>query len=65
MAVMLLLFGGTLCADLVGCGTATRPVTRALRRGGSLGSRTIQRARLPPRTALTVAALMVGVAMIP
>jgi putative ABC transport system permease protein len=65
MAVMLLLLGGTLLAPgLVGVSErAARPVTRRLYgQEGALGSRNIQRARL--RTALTVAALMVGVAMI-
>jgi putative ABC transport system permease protein len=65
MAVMLLLFGGTLVVPgLVGASErASRPVTRRIYgEEGALGSRNIQRARL--RTALTVAALMVGVAMI-
>jgi len=65
MGVMLLLFGGTLVVPgLVGLWErASRPLTRRIYgEEGALGSRNIQRARL--RTALTVAALMVGVAMI-
>jgi putative ABC transport system permease protein len=65
MAVMGLLLGGTLVVpSLVGVWErAARPLTRRIYgEEGALGSRNVQRARL--RTALTVAALMVGVAMI-
>jgi len=65
MMVMSLLLGGTLLIPAV-VGIAERAVRPGLRRlygaEGQLGSRNVQRGRL--RTALTVAALMTGVAMV-
>jgi putative ABC transport system permease protein len=65
MMVMSLFLGGTLLIPAV-VSAAERAVRPGLRRiygaEGQLGSRNVQRARL--RTALTVAALMTGVAMV-
>ena len=65
MMVMSLFLGGTLLIPAV-VSVAERAVRPVLRRlygaEGQLGSRNVQRARL--RTALTVAALMTGVAMV-
>jgi putative ABC transport system permease protein len=65
MMVMGLFLGGTLLIPVV-VNVAERAVRPALRRiygaEGQIGSRNVRRARL--RTALTVAALMIGVAMV-